>query len=182
MEGFLSAARVDTWVVDALPFLNYLPAFLAPWKRYGDELHNFEAEVYARNMRDGQKRAGWNWSKHVTSIKENQDMPPLELAYDVGITYEAGSDTTTMAMEVFVMATVLYGATVVPKVRKEINDVVGHNRIPAHSDIPALPYVQAIVNEVLRWRPVTLSPKTMNTWAIASQPEQPSLATTGRSA
>lgn len=30
MEGFLSAARVGTWVVDALPFLNYLPAFLAP--------------------------------------------------------------------------------------------------------------------------------------------------------
>jgi hypothetical protein len=35
MEGFLSAARVGTWVVDALPFLNHLPAFLALWKRYG---------------------------------------------------------------------------------------------------------------------------------------------------
>ena len=95
--------------------MNYLPAFLAPWKRYGDELHNFEAEVYARNMRDEQKRAGWNWSK----IKESQDVPPLKLAYDVGITYEAGSDTTTMAMEVFIMETVLYGATYVPKTRKE---------------------------------------------------------------
>ena len=100
MEGFLPAARVGTWVVDALLFLNYLPAFLAWWKRYGDRLHKFEAEVYARNMRDGQQRPGWNWSKHVQNIKESQDMPPLELAYDVGITYEAGSDTTTMAMEV----------------------------------------------------------------------------------
>jgi hypothetical protein len=119
MEGLLSAVRVGIWVVDALPVLNCLPAFLAPWKRYVDELHNFEVEVYARNMRDGQKRAGWNWSKNLMSIKESQDMPPLELAYDVGITYEAGSDTTTMAMEAFVMATVLYGATVVPKARKE---------------------------------------------------------------
>jgi cytochrome P450 len=81
-------------------------------------------------------------------------MPALELAYDVGITYEAGSDTTTMAMEVFVMATVLYGARFVPKARKEIDYVVGQNGMPAFSDIPALPYLQAIVNEVLRWRPV----------------------------
>jgi hypothetical protein len=155
MEGFLSAARVGTWVVEALPFLNHIPAFLAPWKRYGDKLHIFEAEVYARNMRDGQQRAGWNWSQHVQNFKESQSMPSLELAYDVGITYEAGSDTTSMAKEVFVMAAVLYGARFVPKARKEIDDVVGHNRMPAFSDIPALPYLQAIVNEVLRWRPVS---------------------------
>jgi hypothetical protein len=41
MDGFLSAARVRTWVVGALPFLNHL---LAYWKRYGDKLQNFEAE------------------------------------------------------------------------------------------------------------------------------------------
>jgi hypothetical protein len=52
MDGFLSAARVRTWVVGALPFLNPL---LAYWKRYGDKLQNFEAEVYARGMRDGQQ-------------------------------------------------------------------------------------------------------------------------------
>jgi len=66
-------------------------------------------------------------------------MPSLELAYDVGITYAAGSDTSTTAMEVFVMAAVLYGATFVPKARKEIDDVVGQNRMTAFSDIPALP-------------------------------------------
>ena len=47
-----SLARVRTWVVGALPFLNHL---LAYWKRYGDKLQNFEAEVYARDMRDGQQ-------------------------------------------------------------------------------------------------------------------------------
>lgn len=82
-------------------------------------------------------------------------MPPLELAYDVGITYEAGSDTTTMAMEVSVTATVLYGATFVPQARKELDDVVGRNRMPTFADLSALRYIQAIVNEVLRWRPVS---------------------------
>jgi hypothetical protein len=66
-------------------------------------------------------------------------MLALELDYDVGITYEAGSDTATMVMEVFVMATVLYRATFVPKARKEIDYVVGQDRIPAFSDTLALP-------------------------------------------
>ena len=61
-------------------------------------------------------------------------MPPLELSYNIGITYEAGSDTITMAMEVFVMATVLYRATFLPKVRKEIDYIVGQNRLPAFSE------------------------------------------------
>jgi len=75
--------------------------------------------VYVRNMRDAQQQPGWHWSKHVQNFKESQNMPSLELAYDVGITYDAGNDTTTMAMEVFVMATVLYGATFVPKQGKK---------------------------------------------------------------
>jgi len=58
-------------------------------------------------------------------------------------------------MEVFVMATVLYGATFVPKARKEIDNVVGQNRTPTFSDTPALPYLQAVVHEVLSWRPVS---------------------------
>jgi cytochrome P450 len=113
-------------------------------------------------------------------------MPSLELAYDVGITYEAGSDTTTMAMEVFVMATVLYGATFVLKARKEIDNVVGQNRMPAFSDNPALPYLQAVVNEVLRWRPVGAGgvlhavTKDDEYMATASRPVRLSSATTGR--
>ena len=153
MVGFLGAARVGTWLVDAIPALRYLPAWLAPFKRYGEKLHSFEAKVYARNLEEGQRRTGWNWSKHVMSIKEGQVMPALELAYDVGITYEAGSDTTTMAMEVFTMAAVLYDF--LPRAQKELDEVVGHARMPAFADLDRLPFVAAVVNEVLRWRPVT---------------------------
>lgn len=35
MVNFLYSARVGTWIVDAIPALNKLPKFLAPWKRIG---------------------------------------------------------------------------------------------------------------------------------------------------
>jgi len=44
-----------------------------------------------------------------------------------------------------------------PEVQKraqaELDTVVGRSRVPTFSDAPSLPYVQAIVREVLRWRP-----------------------------
>ena len=39
------------------------------------------------------------------------------------------------------------------KARKEIDAVVGLNRLPEHTDVQSLPYCQAILLETLRWRP-----------------------------
>ncbi|KIX95545.1 uncharacterized protein Z520_08665 [Fonsecaea multimorphosa CBS 102226] len=152
MENFLYAARVGTWIVDAIPILNHLPTFLAPWKRYAAKLHDFESELYIGNLKDGLKTASWNWSKQVQEMKESDGMSLKELAYDVGIVYEAGSDTTTMALEVFTLAMILY-PDVMKKAQKEIDSVVlGY---PSYSDRQVLPYVDAVVKEVLRWRPVS---------------------------
>ena len=41
------------------------------------------------------------------------------------------------------------------KAQTEIDQVVGNSRLPDFSDQDALPYVQAVLKEVLRWHPVT---------------------------
>lgn len=41
------------------------------------------------------------------------------------------------------------------KAQAELDRVVGQDRLPEFSDKEALPYVCAIVQEVLRWNPVT---------------------------
>ena len=41
------------------------------------------------------------------------------------------------------------------KAQKEIDRVIGNERLPTLSDIDDLPYVRALTWEVLRWRPVT---------------------------
>ncbi|KAJ9626858.1 hypothetical protein H2204_009874 [Knufia peltigerae] len=154
MENFLIAARVGTWIVDALPALNYLPKFLAPWKRLGDSQHEFEARLQMDNLEQGQRARSWNWSKLVAGMKEGRLMSPKELAYDVGIIYEAGSDTTTMALEVFTLAMLLYPEAM-EKGQAEVDALCGDDRMPSFEDKERLPYVDAILKEVLRWRPVS---------------------------
>ena len=154
MENFLYAARVGTWLVDALPALNYLPNFLAPWKRLGDRLHAFESGVYMKYLAQGQHALSWTWAKQVQGMKEGSEMSEKELAYDVGIIYEAGSDTTTMALEIFTLAMLVYPA-VMARAQKELDDVVGSSRMPTFDDRDRLPYIDAVVKETLRWRPVT---------------------------
>ena len=40
------------------------------------------------------------------------------------------------------------------RAQNELDTAVGRSRVPTMSDAPNLPYIQAIVKEVLRWRPV----------------------------
>lgn len=57
-------------------------------------------------------------------------------------------------MQFFIMAICLS-----PEAQKtahaELDAVVGPNRLPDYSDRPHLPYVQAMLKEVIRWRPAT---------------------------
>jgi cytochrome P450 len=154
MENFLYAARVGTWIVDALPILNYLPSFLASWKGLAEKLHEHESTLYMHNLENGQQCTSWNWSKQLGDMKESQGMSKKELAYTVGILYEAGSDTTTMALEVFVMAMVLY-PEVMKKAQAELDAVIGPDTLPDFTHKTQLPYIDAVIKEVLRWRPVS---------------------------
>lgn len=38
--------------------------------------------------------------------------------------------------------------------QEEIDKVIGRNRLPAVDDRPSLPYIECIMKEVLRWRPI----------------------------
>ena len=41
------------------------------------------------------------------------------------------------------------------KAQKQIDAVIGTDRLPEFEDVESMPYVQAIVKELLRWQPVT---------------------------
>ena len=41
------------------------------------------------------------------------------------------------------------------KAQEELDRVVGHDRLPRNDDQGSLPYIDALVREVLRWQPVT---------------------------
>jgi cytochrome P450 len=53
---------------------------------------------------------------------------------------------------VFTLAMVLY-PDVQKRAQAEIDSVVGKDRLPTFDDRASLPYVDAILREVLRWEP-----------------------------
>ena len=65
----------------------------------------------------------------------------------------AGSENTRMILNSFVMST-LDHPKALQQARDEIDKVCGINRLPDLADMTEMPYVCAMVKEVLRWRPV----------------------------
>ena len=44
----------------------------------------------------------------------------------------------------------------IAEAQRELDRVVGSDRLPSYDDQPDLPYIQAVVAETLRWRPVAV--------------------------
>ena len=65
----------------------------------------------------------------------------------------AGSDTTRAALSWWTLAMLMY-----PEVQKlaqdELDAVIGRARAPTFADMPHLPYINAMVKEVIRWAPI----------------------------
>ena len=59
-------------------------------------------------------------------------------------------------MSSFFLAMSLY-PEVQARAQAEIDQVVGQSRLPSWDDHDSLPYLEALVKEVLRWNPVTPS-------------------------
>ncbi|AEO59410.1 hypothetical protein MYCTH_2307682 [Thermothelomyces thermophilus ATCC 42464] len=153
---FARTGQVGAYLVDSFPSLNYLPRFLAPWKKEADELYELECRLHLGNLDKGLTNPGWNFSKHMKQSPEGRDMPKVELAFDLGILADAGLDTSTVALDWFIVAWITTGSSWVPKAQKLLEEVVGRDRLPTFEDRPKLAYIDAIVCETLRWRPVVV--------------------------
>ncbi|KAN0091298.1 Cytochrome P450 [Tylopilus felleus] len=60
---------------------------------------------------------------------------------------------TSSTLGVFVLAMVLFPEAQ-RRAQKEIDTVVGSDRLPSFSDRPSLPFIEAVLRETLRWHPV----------------------------
>ncbi|KAG1868678.1 cytochrome P450 [Suillus subluteus] len=67
--------------------------------------------------------------------------------------FMGGIDTTKTALQIFLLAMVLY-PDVQAQARAEIDQAVRHDKMPCLDDRESLPYLDAILREVLRWYPI----------------------------
>jgi cytochrome P450 len=103
------------------------------------------------------QEAGNAFPSFVSTTLENEKSLSPEDIRDIKFTassiYGGGSDTTVSAEYAFFLAMVLY-PDVQEKAHAELDTIIGQGRLPGFSDQPHLPYINAIVTEVLRWNSV----------------------------
>ena len=152
-------ASPGAYLVDTFPSLMYLPSWLAPFKREAARLHDFELTLFRGLLNEvrGKMNEGKAPKCFTTTFLEKQaefGLSDDEGAYVIGTLFEAGAGTTAAAMLSFCLAMCHYPDWQ-DELHKEVDQVVGNERMPNFDDIPSLQLVRAVVKEVLRWRPVT---------------------------
>jgi hypothetical protein len=139
--------------VDAVPALNALPRFLAPWKKAADAGFEVQKALHLKHLRRGLESPHWNWSKAFTQSKEGWGVEEVQMAYDLGLVVAPGIETAASVLQVFILAAVTQ-PRFLAHAQEELDRVVGDTRLPRLADKESLPYIQACVKEALRWRTV----------------------------
>jgi cytochrome P450 len=153
--------------VESFPILKHVPDVLAPWKA---EIKAHGREEAAANMalvdvvRNDMARAKTRGDdipdslcKLLLEMKETEHIPlsDRDFSYIPASLFGAGSDTTASTLCTAFLALVTHPETL-QAAHSELDAVVGQNRSPTFDDEKDLPYLHALVKEVLRWRPVAV--------------------------
>ncbi|KAI1868946.1 hypothetical protein JX265_006925 [Neoarthrinium moseri] len=152
---FDQLAQVGKYLVDSFPVLNNLPSFLAPWKAEAEDHWQRNCALHVGNLQRGLRDRAWNFCKQMGGYLDTQaiEMSPEELALDIGIMADAALDASTGTLYWFLVACVTDDGGFMAEAQFCLDKVVGRDRLPTFEDRPRLPYIDAIVEEVLRWRP-----------------------------
>ncbi|KII84582.1 hypothetical protein PLICRDRAFT_117752, partial [Plicaturopsis crispa FD-325 SS-3] len=165
VDALGEAASPGAFYVESFPFLKHVPEWMpgAGFKRKAREWHLVADEMYNKpfNTTKEDIARGVSTPSFVANCleplqnddaldKERQEQLIKEAA---GTMYAAGTDTTASTVKAFFLAMLLY-PEVQAKAQKELDEVVGHGNLPNFSHQDSLPYVDAIIKESLRWKPV----------------------------
>ncbi|KAL5481175.1 hypothetical protein ACEPAI_10116 [Sanghuangporus weigelae] len=157
---FSLSAVPGAWIVDILPFLQYLPAWLpgmafkrtaAHWNDTLTELVEKPHAFVKKQMHSG----NYSYSYASALLGRGNTTPEEEyiIKWSAASLYAAGADTTVSSLSSFFLVMMMY-PEIQRKAQEEIDRVIGSDRLPSFKDRDDLPYVDAVVKEVLRWHPV----------------------------
>lgn len=150
-------------LMETFPFLARFPNAIAPWK-HGLGRKRGRGFFYAL-AEEAANKPGHEDSfvKHLFAAKGKHGLDDEEISALSGNLFGAGADTSSSTLVTFVLACCAFPETLTPAY-EELDRVVGPHRSPHFDDQPNLPYLNALVKEVFRWRSVAI---------IGGQPHSP---------
>ncbi|KAJ7075379.1 putative monooxygenase [Mycena belliarum] len=162
MDNFSKSTAPGAWLVDFIPQLQYMPVWM-PGASFLSTAAKWRQIVWDTTWQP------YLWSKKnlesgnillpnmCSTFLEEADRNPSEeqqdrLVWAASTVMGAGMDTNVSTVLIFFLAMILNPA-VQAKARKELDDIIGRDRLPTIDDKVSLPYIRSIMTEVLRWHP-----------------------------
>ncbi|KAK0222555.1 cytochrome P450 [Armillaria nabsnona] len=159
MNHFSLSTTPGGFLVNLIPILRHIPEWFpgAGFKRTAREwastLNEFVERPHnyvKREMAAGKARLSFTSSHLEGGVSAEEE---CDIKWLAGSLYAGGADTTVASVYAFFKAMLLY-PEVQAKAQAEIDVVIGDDRLPRFDDRERLPYVNALVLEVLRWHTV----------------------------
>ncbi|SJL18707.1 related to cytochrome P450 CYP2 subfamily [Armillaria ostoyae] len=162
-ESIHAVGNVGAFLVDYIPILKYLPRWMPgakflrlarAWRKDVEEMAEEPFKYTTESVAKGFAPPSLV-SENLTKTEALENAAHLEIVRNTAaVAFSAGADTTVSAVLSAILAFLLY-PEIQAKAQAEVDTVIGHGtRLPNFDDRPQLPYINAIVLEVLRWNPV----------------------------
>ncbi|CAM1509768.1 Fc.00g001030.m01.CDS01 [Cosmosporella sp. VM-42] len=149
--------------VDEYPILRLIPTRFANWKRRAVSAGKVFDSMWgkARKIVDDRRAKGDKRDciiDHLLDDYNRKGWPMSQHAFNnlVGEVVEGAADTTAAQILTLILA-FAKNPHVQEKARGQIDKVCPPNRIPKFSDFKDIPYINQIVKEGMRWRPVAVT-------------------------
>jgi cytochrome P450 len=148
--------------IGSFPLLASVPDWLTPWrgwKKIASEIKSEQQRLYGELLKETKERLLQGkgtecFMAQCIMTQEKEWYDDKYLSYLGGVLLEGGAETSASATIVFIMAMAAF-PDVLAKAQKEVDELCGPDRMPGKDDTGRLPYMRAIMLELLRWRPVT---------------------------
>ncbi|KAF5635018.1 cytochrome P450 monooxygenase family 17 subfamily A (steroid 17alpha-monooxygenase) [Fusarium tjaetaba] len=143
---------------DIFPFLANLPAVISPWHKAADELFKEQKDLNLHLLSLGDDNPGWNATKQARSLAAKYAKEPIsdiDLAFTLATSVQGGIETSTRTILWLFIAATTGNKRFMKRAHDLLDAVVGRDRLPRFSDRSSLSYIDAIISELLRWRPIS---------------------------
>ncbi|KAJ7460270.1 cytochrome P450 [Mycena latifolia] len=162
VDAVAVAAMPGRFLVNSFPSLRYVPSWFpgARFKRQAQEwsktMHAMRDHLFAETKR--QMEAGIAprsfTAKHLEGLRDEAVYyQENDVKGTAATMFATGADTTVSSLGTFVLA-MLVNPDAQRRAQAEIDSITGGEYLPDFDDEASLPYVSALVKEVLRWKNV----------------------------
>ena len=146
---------INSSLVEFFPQLARIPISFQFWRPYWEKLGTFHHSVFSNWWTDMKLLSSPNSEPSFVhhTLPKSYSGTEEQAMYLSMLAISAGADNPRMTMNAWVMACLAYPDKM-EHARREIEAVCGDAlRLPSLNDLPQMPYMCAMVKEVLRWRP-----------------------------